>query len=264
MVKYSVCMTCYNEVGTVRDSLRSLLSQVDEDYEIVVVDNFSGDGTYEALKEFAGSRGVKVIQKRSSRGEGRQYALEHASGEYIIANLDLDDVFQPVLGRLVRKYHLRAEGKVLAVFNSPPPPDHDMGFVQNITIGHREMIRTIGGWRDLSLFEDWDLWSRANQVHKYAWTSYRFALNTTEHPETRRALSRLSGRYERYRCRLRLGMRIFSPGERVSLFQRAAYVAARLSVFGRETLTGQDPGFKSLEPSLYLDLGIGHGLEASR
>lgn len=255
-------MTCYNEVSTVRDSLNSLLGQLNENYEVVVVDNFSTDGTYDVLKEFEKLRNVKVIQKRSSRGEGRQFALEHASGEYVVANLDLDDTFRPVLGEIVRAYHDKAEGKVLAVFNSPPPPDFDMGWVQNVTIGPREVISAIGGWRDLSLFEDWDLWSRAYQAQKYAWTSYRFALNTTVHSEERRAFSRLKNRYERYRCRLRLGMKIFSPGEKISLSQRVAYLAARFSVFGQETLTGQDPGFKSQDLGIYVDLeSKGQGVE---
>jgi len=251
---YSVCMTCYNESSTARDSLNSLLGQLSSDYEVVVVDNYSRDGTYEILKEFEKNNGVKVYQRRSSRGEGREYALEYASGQYIIANLDLDDTFPPLLGEIVGRYHETAEGKVLAIFNSPPPPDLETGWVQNVTIGPRELIRALGGWRNLKLFEDWDLWSRASRVHKYAWTSFRFATNVTVHPETRSAYGRLKNRYERYHCRLRLGMKIFSPGEKVGPSQRLAFVAARMSVLGRRVLAGQDPGFKSLDPALYVEL----------
>lgn len=253
--KYSICMTCFNEVSTVRESINSLLRQLNEDYEVIIVDNFSKDGTYEILKEFEHSNSVKIVQERSSRGKGRQFALEHASGEYVIANLDLDDLFLPVLGEIVGLYHEKANRKVLAIFNSSPPPDLDTGWIQNITLGPRELFTSLGGWRDLDLFEDWDVWSRAHQAGKYAWGAYRFAVNDTVHPESKHALIRLRQRYERYRSRLRLGMRIFSSGEKIYTAQRLPYVAARVVVSFQGTLSGQDPAFKSLDPRSYVDLG---------
>ena len=197
---------------------------------------------------------MKVVQKRSSRGEGRQKALECASGDYVIANLDLDDVFLPVLRRIVMLYHQKAERKVMVVFNSQPPPDVDTGWIQNLTIGPREVLNSVGGWRDLNLYEDWDVWNRAKLAGKYAWAAYRFAANETIHPEPRRAFTRLRRRYERYYCKLRLRMQIFSRGEKIGLSQRLAYIGARFSVSFRGVLSGQDPGFKSLEPALYVDL----------
>jgi glycosyltransferase involved in cell wall biosynthesis len=247
-------MTCFNEANMVRDSMNSLLSQLDKNYEVIVVDNFSRDGTYEVLREFAKAHSVKVIQRRCSRGMGRQFAFENASGDYIIANLDLDDVFLPVLNEVVTRYHERAEGKLLAIYNSSPPPVMTTGWVQNITIGPRNLIASLGGWRDLNLFEDWDIWSRAEKEHKYRWTSFRFAVNQTEHPETRTAIGRLTERYWRYRSRLRLGMRIFSRGEKTFLSQRLAYIGARLSLVFQGVLVGQDLGFKPLSPSFYVSL----------
>jgi glycosyltransferase involved in cell wall biosynthesis len=260
MTRYSVCMTCFNEAATVREALNSLLGQLDEDYEVVIVDNFSSDGTYEVLQEYSKAYHVKVVQMHSSRGEGRQKALECASGEYVIANLDLDDVFLPTLQEIVEMYHQKAEGKVMVVFNSQPPPDVDTGWIQNMTIGPRELLNSVGGWRDLNLYEDWDIWNRANQVGKYAWAAYRFAANETTHPEPKRAFARLRRRYERYYCKLRLRMKIFSRGEKIGLSQRLAYISARLSVSFRGALSGQDPGFKSLSSNLYIDLNSTEGV----
>jgi len=252
MPKYSVCMTCYNEARTVKDSLNSLLQQLDDDYEIIVVDNFSHDGTREVLKEFERSKGVKVIQKRCSRGLGRQVAFENSSGEYIIANLDLDDIFLPVLKQATARYHEIAEGNLTALFNFLTGPSED--WVQNMTVGPRDLISSLGGWRDLNVFEDWDLWSRANVAHRYGWSSYRFAANETLHPETKGAYSRLVSRYGKYKARLQLGMRIFSPHERVGLSQRLAYLGARLSVLPTGVYEGQDVNFKPLDENLYVNL----------
>lgn len=257
MIKYSVCMTCFNEVATVRDSINSLFGQLSDDYDVVVVDNFSTDGTYEALREFERSRKMKVIQRRSSRGLGRELAFENASGEYILANLDLDDVFRPVLKEVVTLYHEKAEGNLMAIFNFPSVPSTD--WVQNITIGPRELIASLGGWRDLNMYEDWDIWSRADKAHRYCWTSFRFAENETLHPEPRRAVTRLAQRHARYRDRLRLGMRIFTEGEEIGLSQRLAYITARLSLLFQSVLVGQDPDFNPLEPRLFVDLSPGEG-----
>jgi glycosyltransferase involved in cell wall biosynthesis len=255
MPKYSVCMTCFNESRTVRDSLNSLLGQLGEDYEVVVVDNFSMDGTYEVLRDFEQAHKVKVIRRRCSRGLGRQIALRNASGEYIIANLDLDDIFLPVLEKVLTRYHEVAEGSLMAVFNFAAAPNDQ--WVQNITIGPRDLISSLGGWRDLNVFEDWDIWNRADRDQKYCWTSFRFASNEPLHPELRNAFTRLTRRYERYRERLRLGMRIFSDGERVGLSQRLAFAGARLSLLRRGTLKGQDPSFNPLDPRLFVDFVSG-------
>jgi glycosyltransferase involved in cell wall biosynthesis len=261
MTKYSVCMTCFNEVATARESLNSLLGQLGENFEVVVVDNFSADGTYQVLREFERSHGVKVIQRRCSRGLGRQLAFENASGEYIIANLDLDDIFLPVLNEVVTRYHEKVGGKLLTVYNSTPPPEMGERWVQNITIGPRELIASLGGWRDLNVFEDWDIWSRANKYHSYRWTSFRFAANETIHLESRLAPTRLARRYERYRDRLRLGRRIFSPGEKIGPSQWLAYIAARLSLLFRGVLVGQDLQFNSLDLGLFVDFGAGGQVE---
>ena len=250
-------MTCFNEVTTARDSVGSILGQLNSNYEVVIVDNFSKDGTYEILREFEQSHKVKVIRKRCSRGVGRQVAFENASGEYILANLDLDDVFLPVLEEILTLYHEKTEGKLVTIFNLPS------GWVQNITVGPRELIASLGGWRDLNIYEDWDIWSRASKANKYGWTSSRFTESEISHPEPRRAVKRLMRRYERYRDRLRLGWRVFSVGEEIGPSQRLAYIAARLTLFSRGVLVGQDPDFNPLDPDLFVDFA-GNGEMAGR
>jgi glycosyltransferase involved in cell wall biosynthesis len=253
--KYSVCMTCFNEVTTVKDSLNSLLRQLDENYEVVVVDNFSADGTFEVLQEFEKSHHVRVIRRRCSRGLGRQIALENASGDYVIANLDLDDVFLPVLTRFVSLYHDKAEGNLMAIFNVASTTQDP--WVQNITIGPRALISSLGGWRDLNIYEDWDIWSRAQRAQKYVWTRLKFAENESLHPEQRRVTTRLIRRHERYLDALMLGRKVFSSGEAVSLSQRFAYYTARLSLLFHGVLKGQDPDFNPTDPHLFIDLTAG-------
>jgi len=256
--KYSVCMTCFNEAPTVMQSLRSLLTQLDSNFEVVIVDNFSTDGTYDILQDFQRGYGVRVIQRRCSRGIGRQVAFEYASGDYVIANMDLDDLFLPVLNQIISRYHDKAEGKMLAIFNSKPPPNMTSDWVQNITIAPRQLVAAIGGWRDLNVFEDWDIWNRANKEHLYGWTSFKFAKNATVHPEPRNPIDKLRERYGRYRYRLKLRRKMFSPGEKTSISQKLPYWAATLSLLFGGKLEGQDPAFDSLNLDVFVDLQEGN------
>jgi glycosyltransferase involved in cell wall biosynthesis len=256
-------MTCFNEADKVVDSLNSLMGQLNDDYEVVVVDNFSSDGTYEELRKFSRTGRLKAIQKRCTRGHGRQLAFENSNGKYVIANLDLDDVFLPVIQDLVRGYHRTAEGKLLAVFNSSEPERVAEDWVQNMTVVPRELVLSMGGWRDLNIYEDWDLWSRASTLNAYRWSTQKFAANQSVHPESRRwAGDRLARRYERYSNRLQLGLGIFSKGERRGISQWLAYVAARFTLPFKGVLSGQDSAFESFKPEYHIDLFSGADIEA--
>ena len=209
-------MTCFNEAPTVRDSLKSVVSQLDGAYEVVIVDNFSTDGTYEALKGFEGSDGVKVVQKRCSRGEGRQCAFEKASGVYIIANMDLDDTFRPFLKDLVTKYHSEYEGCVLRVKRSE-------GDFCGVTIFPRHVLQQVGGWRDLNWFEDMDVWNRCQRVCRFVEISFPVFAQRSRRSYT--GLARARHSYMVFRESLRVGV-----GRKVTILNWPLYVAAWLVV----------------------------------
>jgi len=153
---YSICITNFNTVDSVRQSLESILAQVDERFEIIVVDNCSNDGSLEILREYRG-KCINLIVKKCSRGSGRQTAIENSCGKYIISHMDMDDVFQPNLNKLLRVYHANFEGHMLVVQGVP-------GRLAGIMIAPRELIDAVGGYNDLNYLEDRDLFSRVAQL----------------------------------------------------------------------------------------------------
>jgi glycosyltransferase involved in cell wall biosynthesis len=89
--KVSVIIPCYNYGHRVGDAIESVLAQdFDGDFEIIVVNDASTDGSEEAISKYDGK--VTHITHRENKGvaEARNCGIRHAKGEYI-ACLDSDD-----------------------------------------------------------------------------------------------------------------------------------------------------------------------------
>jgi len=86
----TVYTTVYNSKGTIQKSLESIIRALEGfEWEAVVVDNFSTDGTYELLLEYSKKIPLRVYRYRCSRGLGRFIASKVSRGKYLIyADMD--------------------------------------------------------------------------------------------------------------------------------------------------------------------------------
>ena len=50
MIKYTIMIPVYNKLDCLRKYLSSVINQNIVDYEVIVIDDFSTDGSYEYLK----------------------------------------------------------------------------------------------------------------------------------------------------------------------------------------------------------------------
>ncbi|HEV2139116.1 MAG TPA: glycosyltransferase family A protein [Nitrososphaerales archaeon] len=245
-IKYSICITNHNTIETLRDSLESILNQIDNSFEVIVVDSLSNDGSEKVLVEYQQREKIKLITRKCSRGQGRQIALENSLGEYVISHMDMDDVYRRELLKLIAFYHAKCEGKVMVAISCPG------NWTQNVTIGRRELIKKIGGWRDLQYGDDWDLWSRAALSSNYSWT----VLPMSDMHKNRRSrsgfLKNLRFRFRKYRDGMRLGRDLFRKEEEVSLSQKGAKLLARISlVFFPSSLGEFNRNFKAADPAFF-------------
>ncbi len=249
--KYNICITQFNNASTVRQALDSILDQIDGRFQVIVVDSLSTDGSREILNEYASAGKIRLVEKKCSRGKGRQIAFENSSGDYVIANLDMDDVFRPKLNELLDFYHSKCEGNLM---RGTKNTDIDQ-WAQNVTIAPRKLLNEIGGWPDLQLFEDWYLWARAAKVKRYSWTVFPLAINETVHPERNTSGGKIKFRYLRYREMMRLGRKVsFSKGEKVSMAQRVAKLLAQISLRFYKSYKGQvDLDFHPFDNSFYVE-----------
>jgi cellulose synthase/poly-beta-1,6-N-acetylglucosamine synthase-like glycosyltransferase len=82
-MKTSLVTTCWNERNTVEQWLGDVLNQSHAPDEVIIVDNFSSDGTYEYLLDQADK--VRVMQLRCSVAQGRNQAIRQATNEIIVS-----------------------------------------------------------------------------------------------------------------------------------------------------------------------------------
>lgn len=108
----AVMMTVYNDRANVVNAIRSILAQDFADFEFVVVDDGSDDGTPELLDEEARrDPRLRVVRAgRLGRGAALRVAFE-ATGAEFVANLDSDDLSLPARLRLQREF-LQAHPRV--------------------------------------------------------------------------------------------------------------------------------------------------------
>lgn len=143
----SVIMPVYNGERYLQPAIRSILEQTMGDFELIVIDDASSDGTASLLAQCDDPR-LRVIRHDSNRGivDALNHGLSHARGQYI-ARMDADDISRPE----------RLE-KQLAFLQEHP----DVGLVGSWILGFGEVRRkyvhrypvTHDAIRALMLFEN--------------------------------------------------------------------------------------------------------------
>lgn len=86
----------YNVEKYIRRTLESVVSQTFKNFEVVIVNDGSTDGSLKIIEEFVNKyeNFILVDQKNSGVGVARNSGVKHSSGRYI-AFLDSDDFLEP-------------------------------------------------------------------------------------------------------------------------------------------------------------------------
>ncbi|MBW7991965.1 MAG: glycosyltransferase [Planctomycetes bacterium] len=109
--KVSICVPTYNRKDYLKETLESILAQTYKDYEIIVVDDGSTDGTEDMIKQL----GVPITchwQENGGDAAARNKLIELARGKYI-SFIDSDDLlFSDAIERLVKVMETEADDVV--------------------------------------------------------------------------------------------------------------------------------------------------------
>lgn len=90
--RVSIIIPTNNSGETIEECLRSIQGQTYPLYEVIIVDNFSNDGTLETAKKF----GAKIIQQKCNPAQARNVGVDNSTGRYVLF-LDSDQVLSPTV-----------------------------------------------------------------------------------------------------------------------------------------------------------------------
>jgi glycosyltransferase involved in cell wall biosynthesis len=182
----SIIMPAYNVEPYIGDAIRSALAQTFTDFELIVVDDGSKDGTAEMVGEMArqDSRVQLVQQPNRGLAGARNSAMRAARGEFF-ALLDSDDLWEPeFLAEQVAILQTRPDVDIvtgngwclggvthgeLARPCPDPRPTPDLGSIIGdercvfiMSVFRRRVYTTIGPFDEaMRSNEDYDYWLRA-------------------------------------------------------------------------------------------------------
>ena len=106
MPKISCIITTFNRCAFLQQAVESVLSQDFDDFELLILDNSSSDGTDEYAATLSDHRIQYVRHDEMGISEQRNMGIEIATGEFV-AFLDDDDVWLP--SKLSRQYNAFVE-----------------------------------------------------------------------------------------------------------------------------------------------------------
>lgn len=181
--KVSIIIPAYNVAPYIAETLQSVFAQSFTDYELIVVDDGSTDGTERAIESFF-DRLIYVRQKNAGPSAARNTGLKQARGRYV-ALLDGDDLWLPnyleeMVGRMEANPDLDLIYPNAIIFGDSPnngrlffdlhPSSEPVTFEKVVKkecvvmvscLFKRELIDQVGGF-DLQFrgVEDFDLWLR--------------------------------------------------------------------------------------------------------
>ena len=93
----SIVIPTYNAESTLENAVSSVIGQSFENWELIIADDASSDGTVRLARELASRDGrIRVVESEVNKGvaEMRNYGVSLSRGQYV-AFLDSDDTWHP-------------------------------------------------------------------------------------------------------------------------------------------------------------------------
>lgn len=216
----TVFMAVFNGAKYIREAIVSILTQDFDDFELLIVNDGSTDNTLEVIAEFKDPR-IRLLHNDGNKGLTftRNHGLKEAKGKYF-AILDSDDI--AISGRLKLQLNFMNANPNVAICGGQAkfidaenneikryvvPIGGNLSYqlvIYNILINSTLMMKTdimreVGGYRDMSPAEDYDLSFRIGLKYQIAnlnnkLVEYREHGNNTSRLQTEKlndALSRI-------------------------------------------------------------------------
>lgn len=133
--KFSVIIPVYNVRTYLKKCMDSILEQTFQNFEVILVDDGSDDGSEVLCDEYAKANNVLCFhQKNQGQARARNFAIQKAAGEYLLF-MDSDDYY--LTPDTLKKIAEKADGCDLVEFGWREIPDGKMPQegVSGVTVG---------------------------------------------------------------------------------------------------------------------------------
>jgi glycosyltransferase involved in cell wall biosynthesis len=256
--RFSIIITFYNQRGFIKDALDSALSQQNAEFEVIVVDDCSNDGSQEILKAYGDA--IRLVCHKTNQGVGaaRNSGASLATGNYLLFH-DGDDLFLPwTLDVFERVIQAKNPKLVLGGFwwfdGTPPalqPADipheirifeyrdylrRDRPFGKAICkVVDRQAFESVNGWpTDYKILEDLDFLIRLSACGRTILIQSPLTIFYRRHPENNLRRNRLTPIFLAIRTMVaneRFGK---YPGGKHRSFERKAMIGGLVLFWGRD------------------------------
>lgn len=101
-IEFSIITVCYNSISTIEKTIKSIISQTCNNYEYIIVDGNSNDGTLDVVNKY--KEFISLIISEPDKGiyDAFNKGIKLASGKFV-SILNSDDTYNPDTLQLVSK-----------------------------------------------------------------------------------------------------------------------------------------------------------------
>lgn len=224
MPKVSVIMPAHNAAPFIDETIASVLAQEGVDFELLIADDASTDGTRDRLQAYAGDHRVRLFFHESNRGSAttRNALIREARGIYITP-CDADDLMLPDCLRSQAEF-LDAHSEIGVVYGdvlvvwlddcgriAQPPTiigtDCNRGWdLRDNLVNHGgsmsrgAVLQEVGGYDErVGSVDDWSLWLKVSEIARihylpgelnYVWRRHQASLTCVD-PNRARDIERI-------------------------------------------------------------------------
>ncbi|MHB8067937.1 MAG: glycosyltransferase family 2 protein [Desulfobaccales bacterium] len=280
----SVIIPTYNRAALVQEAAASVLAQTYRDFELLVVDDGSTDGTPDTLAAYGEEIQVLRLPARGGVSAARNRGIHAAQGEWL-AFLDSDDLWLPE--KLARQMAFMAAHPRLLLSQTEetwvrrglrvnPPRTHckEGGriFLRSLerclvspsaVVLHRDLIEAHGGFDEsLPAAEDYDLWLRLSWRYEVGLLPEPLIIKRGGHAD------QLSGQWGLDRYRIQALLKLLAEPDLPAPYRDAARrtLARKCAIYAqgceKRGKTAESRHYRGLGISLAADYADGPGFPA--
>ncbi|RDY27443.1 glycosyltransferase [Romboutsia weinsteinii] len=105
-VKFSIITVCFNSKQTIEETLDSVIKQTYNNYEHIIIDGKSKDGTLDIINRYMSESKKVILLSEEDTGiyNAMNKGIDLASGDLVVF-LNSDDTFEPDALELINKYY---------------------------------------------------------------------------------------------------------------------------------------------------------------